>query len=345
MRQSQTYLVESTEMLWLVVLLGLLMGVVGFGAIYQALATSRDRRRFPPPGKLVEVNGNNWHYQIMGKGHPTVIVDSGSGGSHLDWQLVQPEVAKFTRIFSYDRAGYGWSDFSSEPRTAEQAVNELRQLLKEAEIAPPYVLVGMSFSGLFTRLFAYEYPEEVAGMVLVDVTHEKMYEETPTEWVELNQRLERLLIYVLPILGRMGLFRLLVTFDYLPFAAGLFQKFPLSIQPLAKAIYSQTQFGKTFAEESAAVSVSMKQVEQARKIKPFPEIPLFVLSSGKPDFGITQEVLEKLQELHVDLANESPQGVHIIADKSGHFIQLDDPELVIDVIRQVVEKVRYHSFP
>jgi pimeloyl-ACP methyl ester carboxylesterase len=332
-------------MLWLVTLLGILIGVVGFGAIYQALATSRDRFMFLPPGKLIQINGKNWHYQIAGKGHPTVIVDSGTGGTHLDWQLVQPEVAKFTKILTYDRAGYGWSDISSEPRTAEQVVNELRQLLREVEIEPPYILVGMSLGGLFSRLFAYHYPEEVVGMVVVDAAHERMYEGTPVEWVELNKRLEGLLVHVVPIMGHIGLLRLLVTFDSLPFAAGLFQKFPPSIRPVAKALYSQTQFGKTFAQESAAVSISMNQVEQVRKIKRFPDIPLIVLSSGKPDFDITQDVLQKLQELHTDLANESSQGIHIVAHESGHAIQLDRPELVINAIRQVVEKVRCSSTP
>jgi len=332
-------------MLWLVVPIGVWIGVVGLGAIYQALATSRDSRRFLPPGKVIQIDGKNWHYQFMGEGRPTVIVDSGSGGTHLDWQLVQPEVAKFTRILTYDRAGYGWSDLSSKPRTAEQVVGELRQLLREVEIEPPYVLVGMSLSGLFCRLFAYHYPEEVAGMVLVDVAHEKMYEETPVEWVELNKRLEGLLTHVVPIMGRIGLLRLLVTFDSVPMAAGLFQKFPPSIRPLAKALYSQTQFGKTFAQESAAVSVSMNQVKQIRQTKPFPDIPLIVLSAGKPDFDITQDVLQKLQELQADLASESPQGVHIVASESGHAIQLDKPELVIDAIRQVVEKVHCSSDP
>ncbi|MBW4541378.1 MAG: alpha/beta hydrolase [Myxacorys chilensis ATA2-1-KO14] len=330
-------------MLWLVVPLGVVIGVVGFGAIYQTLATSRDRRRFLPPGKVVQINGKSWHYQIMGEGRPTVIVDSGTGGTHLDWQLVQPEVAKFTRILTYDRAGYGWSDSSSKPRTAEQVVGELRQLLREAEIEPPYVLVGMSLSGLFTRLFAYHHPEEVAGMVLVDVAHERMYEDAPVEWVELNKRLEGLLTHVVPIMGRTGLLRLLVTFDSLPMAAGLFQKFPPSVRSLAKVLYSQTQFGKTFAQESAAVSVSMNQIEQTRQTKSFPDIPLIVLSAGKPDFDITQEVLEKLQALHADLANESLQGVHIVAHESGHAIQLDEPELVIDAIHQVVEKVHCSS--
>ncbi|MBD2121339.1 alpha/beta hydrolase [Trichocoleus sp. FACHB-262] len=332
-------------MLWLAVLLGVLIGVIGFGAIYQTLATRRDRHRFLPPGKLIEIEGSHWHYQIVGDGSPTVIVDSGAGGPHLDWQLVQPEVAKFTRVLTYDRAGYGWSDLSSEPRTAEQVVSELRQLLQKAEIEPPYVLVGMSLSGLFSRFFAYHYPEEVAGMVLVDVAHERMYEETPVEWVELNKRLEGLLTHVVPMMGRTGLLRLLVTFDALPLAAGLSQKFPPSMRPLAKALYSQTQFGITFAQESAAVSVSMNQAEQARQTKSFPDIPLLVLSAGKPNFDITQEVLEKLQELHADLASESSQGIHIVAHESGHAIQLDEPELVIDAIRQVVEKVRYGNTP
>jgi pimeloyl-ACP methyl ester carboxylesterase len=330
-------------MLWLVTLLGILIAILGVGAIYQALATSRDRKRFLLPGKVVQINDRSWHYQIMGEGHPTVIVESGAGGTHLDWQLVQPEVAKFTRILTYDRAGYGWSDSSLEPRTAEQVVGELRQLLREVELQPPYVLVGMSLGGLSTRLFAYHYPEEVAGMVLVDVAHERMYEDAPVEWVELNKRLEGLLIHIVPMMGRIGLLRLLVTFDALPMAAGLFQKFPPSLRSLAKALYSQTQFGETFAQESAAVSVSMNQIEQTRQTKLFPDIPLIVLSAGKPDFDITQEVVEKLQALHADLAKNSLQGVHIVAHESGHAIQLDKPEVVIDAIRKVVEEVRCNS--
>ncbi|MBE9064573.1 alpha/beta fold hydrolase [cf. Phormidesmis sp. LEGE 11477] len=327
-------------MLWLVVPLGVVIGVVGFGVIYQTLATNRDRRRFSPSGEIVQINGKDWHYQMTGKGHPTVIVDSGTGGTHLDWQLVQPEVAKFARILTYDRAGYGWSDSSAESRTAEQVVGELRQLLREVEVEPPYVLVGMSLSGLFTRLFAYHHSEEVAGMVLVDVAHERMYEDTPVEWVELNKRLEKLLTYVVPIMGRTGLLRLLVAFDSVPMMSGLFQKFPPSMRSLAKALYSQTQFGKTFAQETAAVSVSMNQIEQTRQTKSFPDIPLVVLSAGKPDFDLTPEVVEKLQALHADLANESSQGVHVVAKESGHVIQLDKPKLVVDAIRKVVEEVR-----
>lgn len=327
-------------MRWLIVSIGILIALVGFGAIYQAIATRRDRRRFSPPGKFTDVNGNRLHYQIMGKGHPTVVVDSGQAATHLDWQLVQPEVAKFTQIVTYDRAGYGWSELSAESRTAQQIVNELRQLLKNTEVTPPYILVGMSLSGLFMRLFAYQHPEEVAGMVLVDVAHEQMYERMPPAMVKLNQQFDWLAIYVLPILSRIGLFRLLVAFDRLPFAANLFKKLPPNLQSAAKSVYAQTQFWQALGQESAAFPVSLQQVEQARRTTSFPNVPLIVLSSGKPDFGASAELLETMQALHADLANESPQGVQIMADKSGHVIQLDEPELVIDAIRQVVEKVR-----
>jgi pimeloyl-ACP methyl ester carboxylesterase len=330
-------------MLWLVASIGGLIGLVGFGAIYQALATKRDRHRLLPPGKLIDVNGSRLHYQVMGEGNPTVVVDSGQGATHLDWQLVQPEVAKFTQIVTYDRAGYGWSDLSAEPRTAERIINDLRQLLQTAGIAPPYILVGMSLSGLFVRLFAYQYPKEVAGMILVDVAHERMYERIPLAMVKLNEQLDWLAIHVFPVAARIGLFRWLVTFDRLPLAAGLFKKLPPAMQPSAKAVYAQTHFWKAFGQESAAFQVSLKQVEQARRTKSFPEIPLVVISSGKPDFGGTRELLQTMQELHADLANESSQGTQIVTDKSGHAIQLDEPELVVDVIRQVVEKVRCGS--
>ncbi|NJR52793.1 MAG: alpha/beta hydrolase [Leptolyngbyaceae cyanobacterium CSU_1_3] len=324
----------------LIALLGILIGLAGFGVIYQALATSRDRRKFLPPGKIVEVNGNCLHYQAMGEGHPTVVVESGQGGTHLDWQLVQPEVAKFTQVVTYDRAGYGWSDLSAKTRTAQQIVDDLRQLLQKAGIAPPYVLVGMSLSGIFVRLFAYQYPKEVAGMVLVSVAHERMYDHIPPAMVKLNQQFDWLAIHVLPIAARVGLFRLLVALDRLPLAAGLFGKLRPDLQSAAKSIYAGTQFWQALGQESAAFPVSLQQIEQVRGAHSFPNIPSRVLSSGKPDFGASVELIESMKALDADLACESPQGIQVIVEQSGHAIQLDEPEQVIDAIRQVVEQAR-----
>lgn len=269
-------------MLWLVIIITLI-ALIGVGAAFQTISTPRDYQQFEAPGKLIDVDGSRLHYQVMGEGNPTVVVESGQGATSLDWQLVQPEVAKFTKILTYDRPGYGWSTLSTKPRTSAQIVDELRQLLKQAGIKPPYVLVGMSFGGLPVRLFAYKYPEEVAGMVLVDVTHEMLYERFPPAMVKLNEQFDWWAMNILPIAAHLGLLRLLVLLDYLPLAPGLFKKFPASSRPQAKAVYAHTKFWDAFGQESAAFNTTIMQVQQARAAKPFPAIPLVVISAGKQD--------------------------------------------------------------
>lgn len=326
-------------MIWLVIIITL-VALVGVGAAFQKISTLREYQQFTAPGKLIDVDGCGLHYQVMGEGSPTVVVVSGQGATSLDWQLVQPEVAKFTKILTYDRAGYGWSDLTTKPRTSAQIVDELRQLLKQAGIEPPYILVGMSFGGLPVRLFAYEHPEEVVGMVLVDVTHEMLNEKFPPAMVKLNEQFDWWAMNILPIAARLGLIRLLVLLDYLPLAPGLFKKFPLAARRQAKAVYAQTKFWDAFGQESAGFKNTIMQVQQARAIKPFPVIPLVVISAGKQDFGISQEVMQIQKELLIDLANQSPYGVHMTSEKSGHLIQLDDPELVVNASLKVVDEAR-----
>ncbi len=156
----------------LLVLVVLLVLLAAAGLLYQGIASAVDASRYPASGKLINVGGYRLHINCIGTGSPTVILDAGLGGSSLDWSLVQPEVATFTRVCSYDRAGYGWSDYGPKPRTSGRIVAELHTLLIGAGIPGPYILVGQSFGGLNVRLYAYTYPQEVAGMVLVDASHE-----------------------------------------------------------------------------------------------------------------------------------------------------------------------------
>lgn len=152
------------------------------GAAYQALATARERDKYPAPGQLVEIKGRRMHLHCAGEGSPTVVVDSGLGSYSADWQLVQPEVAKFTRICTYDRPGYGWSQPGPRPRTSRQMARELHSLLAAAQgagLAGPYLLVGYSLGGFNVRLYARQHPDEVAGLVLVDSAHEEMLSRLP----------------------------------------------------------------------------------------------------------------------------------------------------------------------
>ncbi len=162
-------------------LLGLVIGLVALavvGAIYQAFGTQIYRRIYPPPGELVDVGGHSLHINCVGEGSPTVILESGSGATSVDWANIQPEVANTTRVCAYDRAGSGWSEPGPGPGDPQQIAGELHTLLGNARIDGPYVLVGHSFGGLYIRMYADLYPNEVEGMVLVDSSHPEQSKRT-----------------------------------------------------------------------------------------------------------------------------------------------------------------------
>jgi pimeloyl-ACP methyl ester carboxylesterase len=152
-------------LLGLVVVL-LVLAIVG--AIYQAIATELAERAYPPPGEMVDVGGYSLHINCVGQGSPTVVLDGGSGEWSAQWVRVQREVSDTTRVCAYDRAGMGWSEMGPEPRDARQITSELHTLLTKAGIEGPYVLVGHSFGGMYMQTYAARYPEEVAGVALVD---------------------------------------------------------------------------------------------------------------------------------------------------------------------------------
>src|SRR5215216_1386709 len=159
-------------LLWLVVAL-LVLAVVG--AIYQAIATELDERAYPPPCEMVDVGDHSLHINCVGQGSPTVILEAANLGMSAHWVRVQRQVAETTRVCAYDRAGMGWSESGPEPRDARQISGELHTLLSKAGIEGPYVLVGHSYGGLYARMYAARYSEEVAGVVLVDSSHPEQF--------------------------------------------------------------------------------------------------------------------------------------------------------------------------
>ncbi len=146
-----------------------LMLVCGVGAAAQGPAPAWHP---DPPGVLVDLGGYKLHVLCTGTGHPAVVLSAGSGDFSLDWSLVQPELAKITRVCSYDRAGEGWSDLGPAPRTKLQEVFDLRRALAKAHETGPFILVGHSMGGEIVRMCAMGHPADVAGLVLVDGSHE-----------------------------------------------------------------------------------------------------------------------------------------------------------------------------
>jgi len=135
--------------------------LIGWVWLFGAKAKARLAAKYPAPGKLVDVGGYRLHLNCQGQGGPTVVMESGNGNFSLNWGRVPREVAKFTRVCTYDRAGLGWSDRSPQPRTAHNLVADLHTLLARSGVEPPYVLVGHSLGGMLMRLYAHEHPDQV----------------------------------------------------------------------------------------------------------------------------------------------------------------------------------------
>jgi len=160
----------------------IVVGIVLFATILAGWTWRRGAKakaelaaKYPAPGKMVDVGGYRLHIICQGQGSPTVVIEAGANDCSLSWSQVQREVARFTRVCTYDRAGLGWSERSPQPRTAHNLVEGLHTLLARSGVEPPYALVGHSLGGLFVRLYAHEHPDQVAGMVLVDAVHEEMF--------------------------------------------------------------------------------------------------------------------------------------------------------------------------
>jgi len=339
----------QTALTILSVLLGTLALQVMAGAVYQAIGMWRDRRRFPPPGRLVRVNGRRMHIHVTGEGSPTVVFESGMGASCLSWTLVQPQVAQFARAVSYDRAGHGWSDPAREPLSARQIAQDLHALLDAAGVPGPYVLVGHSFGGYVNRVFADLYRDKVVGMVLVDSLH-------PAEWknptadqlrmIEVGLRYAWIAVW----LARLGFVRFCLArlargsprmgeaaasvFGAEAAAAvrriaGEIRKLPTPILPVVRELWSQPKNFLSLGQHVAALPVS---AAQAATMSSLGDLPLVVLSGNH---HAAQYI-----DWQRDLARLSSCGRHLVASDSGHWIHLDHPELVTQAFLEVVTAAR-----
>lgn len=240
----------------------------------------------------------------------------------MGWDLVQPGVEKFTRVCSYDRAGYGWSEPSPIPRTSQQIAKELHLLLRHAGLQPPYILVGHSFGGFNARVFNGLYPDEVAGMVLVDSSHEDQQSPTPTQAAaERNEDAEtRLFGRVYPVLFHLGIARLFFATDRTPLPEHL-------DAGLRYLLLGPTHVRAMIDEELA----STESAEQVRESGSLGEKPLIVLTAGTGHNPASAELEQKLTRL-------STHSQQIVVPNSGHLIPFEQPQAVVDAIQRVFDQ-------
>jgi pimeloyl-ACP methyl ester carboxylesterase len=328
-------------------LLAVVAAVLAAGAVYQTVGARVSARRFPPPGELIDVEGQRLHLVCAGAGRPTVLFEAGIAASSLSWTRVMPEVAAFTHACAYDRAGLGWSEPSRTTRTVDRMVAELRGVLAHSVSSGPAVLVGHSFGAFLILVYAARYPADVAGLVLVD---------PPTEWQHLSGQRAQLLrrgvqaSHIGRALARAGVVRAclalltggapgvprnfvrvlgpraLRTLEHL---VGEVRKLPPEIHPVVQALWCDPKCFRGMAEHLGAMGV---MGDAAAAVGSLTDMPLVIVSGGdQPEEHIVQ---------HRALARLSSRGRHIVAAKSGHWIHLDEPAIVIDAVREMIEQTR-----
>jgi pimeloyl-ACP methyl ester carboxylesterase len=310
-----------------VVVLLIVVHLAGF--VFEIVASKGDLRRTPPPGERVDVGGHMLHIQCAGQrenGAPLVVLEAGHGVGGAGWELVQSEVAKFARVCSYDRAGYVWSEPGPRPRTSRQITDELHALLSAAGEGGPYILVGASFGGHMVRLYAHDHPDDVVGVVLVD--------PRPVEIVDpvLKQEMAATNpVGVLMTVGsRFGFLRLMP--DLIMSAAGMDN---LANYPAVLAVSS-----KTVAASDAESRAMPESDAQVRATGLLGDMPLIVLRHGVPGMWKSEQAEQAWQQALQALADLSTNGSSIVAEKSGHNIMADQPEVVVDAIRNVMQAAR-----
>lgn len=335
----------------LLVILAIGAAVVTAGTIYQAIGLAVDRKRYPPPGRMVAIGGRRLHLMESGTG-PAVVFESGISATCLNWTKVRGEVAQFARACAYDRAGLGWSDLANSPRTASMRttsaiLDDLHALLEAAPIPRPCIFVGHSFGGLLVRAYAAKYPNDVAALVLVDPL-------PPREWIDIspaNARMLRLGIRLSrrgAMLARIGVVRaalalLMAGGRSIPKAVarassgrgesvisrlvGEVRKMPPETWPMVRSHWCTP---KSFIGMAAYLESLPASAAEAARLEVPENIPIIVLSAANS----TPEQIEEREEW----ARRSLRGKHIVARESGHWIQLDEPELVVEAIREAIRE-------
>lgn len=322
-------------------LCGLVFILLLFGWLFEKSAEQRDRKRCPPPGKLVDLSGHKLHIISLGEsrlGQPTVVLESGDGLWSTCWRPVQQEMAKFSRVCAYDRPGFGWSEPYPGPCTLENIASNLHSLLKNAGEAGPFVLVGHSYGGMMIRQFAALYPQEVSGMVFVDAIHENYIRYMPE--ARKTVRAFQLALRMMQVLACFGLVRLLFRRLVLSRFKSIFPQ-PEDMA-LAAALTLRPQYFRRLLAENVAGNLAMDKGLPASAN----DIPVVVIHAHYPETparGFTPERWKKFREswmaMEKDLLSISTNA-RLVTFEGGHIVQNEHPEIIVDAVRQLIEALR-----
>jgi pimeloyl-ACP methyl ester carboxylesterase len=303
--------------------------LLAVGAVYERLTERQAKRRLRPPGRLVDIGGRRLHVHELGQGPgPTVVIEQGAGSPSLMWWPLQRQIAEFAHVITYDRAGYLWSDRAAGKQSIDDRARDLHALLQRGAVPGPYLFVAHSYGGLLSRRFAKLWPDEVAGLVLVDAPPESvLFQPSVLEYCAKGAVFQR----ILAAAARVGLLRLCAR--WLPMLL-------LPDDPPAKALCLSPRFMTATAEDFSSLVRAPAALRTPEQPGELDEKPLIVLVHGIPFPGPASGLEADWAGGMKRNATLSRNSRLIVAPRSNHMIHLDEPALVIDAVRRVYDAAR-----
>jgi pimeloyl-ACP methyl ester carboxylesterase len=327
------------------------------GFTYEQVGRAREASQLPPRvGQAVDIGGRTLNLYCSGQGTPTVILEPGGNSPGYAQMSLQSKMAAFTRTCWYDRAGVGWSDPPSSPRTSASIASDLHATLQRAEVLPPYVMAGGSVGGEYVHIYTARYPSEVAGLVFIDSAvpdmHEPDFALSPLNRMSGTTR--HLICWALPAMARFGIIRFTVGRerrpsppDFTPEQANILAK--LEAQP--KAFITDAEQGCAATDQGRIVpregGGNPDINDAARDAGSLGDRPLVVLTAGRywAPPGLEKEAAEYheiwVHQLQASLVRLSTRGRQIVVDADHGMSQ--SPDSIVSAVRQVVEQVRAKS--
>jgi pimeloyl-ACP methyl ester carboxylesterase len=299
------------------------------GAVWQAVASGLDRRRFPASGRMIDVGGHRLHVNVAGKatGGPTVVLEAGMASMSSNWAWVRDELAQDYSVFTYDRAGLGWSERGVGSADAATSADELHAALAGAGVTAPYVLAGHSYGGLVVRMFADRYPREVVGLALVDASHPDQWANIPASRGGRTVAAGNWLTAVFATFGLLRLFR-----AERPFISGL---------PPQEYAEMRAYLARPLGWSAGArglLAWARQSRDQVNKARSLDGLPLVVLSVTEQD-----QYADVLTRLQAELATLSTNSRHLTVEGATHYTLVSEQKsavIVADAIRAVAEAGR-----
>jgi pimeloyl-ACP methyl ester carboxylesterase len=318
-------------------IVALVAAAVVVSSSYNAIAVHQFWATNPPPGAFYIVNGHRMHMNCTGSGSPTIILEAAVGDDALIWGGVQPVLSETTRVCSYDRAGHGWSEALPGPRDADHIAAELHALLLQAKVTGPIVLMGHSIAGLYMREYASRYPEELAGIVFVDVSTPLQDEDpavkavdskTPTRWISMLLLRARYIAGVPRLTGQCS--------RYMP---GFTDRGRMILQ-------AEDLCDFPFHAVAAEMDSFNRSGHETVHTGPYGALPILIFSQDVTTMRLpvsaqqTADLAKAFDQMQEDLKKLSTRSRRIIANRSGHYVQLSRPDLIRTEVPLFIEQIR-----